>query len=132
MTKKLFLMAFFCLMFGVTLSAQSSDNTMRTVPSPDSPVNYRLYQTQNIWTFLKLDTRNGIINHVQYSTEGYSMQYPLNDVPLAEGADAVPGRFFLYPSKNTYNFILLDQIDGRVWQVQWSIEEEDRGVWEIY
>ena len=35
-------------------------------------------------------------------------------------------RFTLYPTQNNYTFILLDQLDGRNWQVQWSIEEEDR------
>ncbi len=30
-----------------------------------------------------------------------------------------------------FNFILLDQIDGRVWQVQWNIKEENRGVCRI-
>ena len=94
-------------------------------------MNYRLFQTNNNWTFLKLDTRNGIITHVQYSVDGDAFEYPLNSLPLAEGDDAKPGRFFLYPTENTYNFILLDQIDGRVWQVQWSMDRYSRGVWAI-
>ena len=36
------------------------------------------------------------------------------------------GRFTLYPTTNTFNFILLDQIDGRTWQVQWSFEKKKR------
>ena len=42
------------------------------------------------------------------------------------------GRFFLYPTQNMYNFILLDQIDGRTWQVQWNIDKDKRGTWVIY
>tara|TARA_B110000902_G_scaffold202997_1_gene230645 strand:- start:316 stop:900 length:585 start_codon:yes stop_codon:yes gene_type:complete len=42
------------------------------------------------------------------------------------------GRFFLYPTTNIYNFILLDQIDGRTWQVQWNIDKDKRGTWVIY
>ena len=42
------------------------------------------------------------------------------------------GRFFLYPTQNMYNFILLDQVDGRTWQVQWSTEESKRLVYRIY
>ncbi|MBU2928600.1 hypothetical protein [Winogradskyella psychrotolerans] len=38
----------------------------------------------------------------------------------------------LFSTKNIYNFILLDQIDGRTWQVQWSIDKEDRMVIRIY
>ena len=36
------------------------------------------------------------------------------------------GRFKLYPTKNSYNFILVDVIDGRTWQVQWNIDEDKR------
>ena len=31
-------------------------------------------------------------------------------------------------AQNIYNFILLDQIDGRVWQVQWSFKANERFV----
>ena len=110
----------------------STSNTKTTVASPDSNVNFRLYQTNNRWTFLKLDTRTGVIMHVQYSTDSDAMQYELNSMPLAEGEDAKSGRFFLYPTENTFNFILLDQVDGRVWQVQWNIDKNKRGIWRIY
>lgn len=112
--------------------AQYTDsNTKNTFASPDSNVNYRLFQTNNRWTFLKLYTRNGIITHVQYSIDGDAFEYPLNTTPLVEGDDAKAGRFFLYPTENTYTYILLDQIDGRVWQVQWSIDKDSRGMWAI-
>ncbi|MCM1178058.1 MAG: hypothetical protein NC335_09970 [Bacteroides sp.] len=125
------------LSLSATLAAQaqttSASNTRNTVSSPDANVNFRLYQTNNRWTFLKLDTRTGIINHVQYSTNDNNIfQYALNTIPLATGEEAIPGRFFLYPTENTFNFILLDQIDGRVWQVQWNIDEKNRGIWRIY
>ncbi|MDE6492693.1 MAG: hypothetical protein K2L37_06060 [Lactobacillus sp.] len=118
----------------ITANAQinNTSNTKQTVASPDCNVNYRLFQTNNRWTFLKLDTRNGIITHVQYSTDNNQMQYPLNNVPLAKGEEAKAGRFYLYPTENTFNFILLDQIDGRVWQVQWNQDMEKRGIWQIY
>ena len=129
--KRLFIVFFLCLTPFFYSYAQTT-NTKKTVASPDSNVNFRLYQTNNRWTFLKLDTRNGIIKHVQYSINSNAMQYDLNNVPLAVGEMAITGRFFLYPTENTYNFILLDQIDGRVWQVQWSIEADARGIWRIY
>lgn len=131
--KKVLLALFLCLMSFVPTKAQTStSNTKITVASPDSNVNFRLFQTNNRWTFLKLDTRTGEIKHVQYSTDDKAMQYDLNNIPLAEGEDAKPGRFFLYPTENTFNFILLDQIDGRVWQVQWNIDRDKRGIWRIY
>ena len=81
----------------------SESNTKSTVASPDDNVNFRLFQTNNRWTFLKLDTRNGVITHVQYSTENRSemIEYSLNSLPLVEEVDAKPGRFFLYPTENT-------------------------------
>ena len=42
------------------------------------------------------------------------------------------GRFELYPTKNMYNFIMIDVIDGRSWQVQWSNEPESRLVFPFY
>lgn len=131
--KKILFVAVLCLMSFVSINAQiTASNTKTTVASPDSNVNYRLYQTNNRWTFLKLDTRTGVITHVQYSIDGDAMQYELNSIPLVESEEAKSGRFFLYPTENTYNFLLLDQIDGRVWQVQWSIEKKNRGVWRIF
>ena len=42
------------------------------------------------------------------------------------------GRFKLYPTDNTYNFIMVDVIDGRTWQVQWNIDENKRIVDRFY
>ena len=93
-------------------------------------VRYRLVPTENIWTFLKLDTRNGLIWQVQYTIkdDSYRGEVELNARPLATGAEAENGRFTLYPTKNMYNFILLDQKNGRMWQAQWALEEDNRGI----
>ena len=120
MLRFFFIIVSFLIAFSANAQHYNNSNTRLTVASPDSNVNFRLFQTNNAWTFLKLDTRNGIISHVQYSTDSNQMQYPLNNEPLAEGEDAIPGRFFLYPTENSFNFLLLDQIDGRVWQVSWK------------
>ena len=104
--KKVLLALFLCLMSFVPTKAQiATSNTKTAVASPDSNVNFRLYQTNNLWTFLKLDTRTGVIMHVQYSTKGDAMQYKLNSIPLAEGEDAKPGRFFLYPTHYLRRFV---------------------------
>ena len=42
------------------------------------------------------------------------------------------GRFKLYPTKNTYTFLLLDVKLGRTWQVQWSFEANERFVIPIF
>lgn len=101
--------------------------TVPTAPqSASEPLmgaSYKLFPTNNMWTFLKLDTRNGRIWTVQFTVKDdarYRYEVPLSTELLAEGANAENGRFTLYSTQNIYNFILLDQIDGRCWQVQWG------------
>ena len=91
---------------------------------------FKLYPTQNIWTFLKLDTRNGKIWQVQYAINDDEKRFsvPLNTISLIEDSESKVSRFILNPTQNMYNFILLDQIDGRMWQIQWSPEEANRGI----
>ena len=88
---------------------------------------YKLYPTQNMWTFLKLDTETGRIWQVQYSVKGNDTRF---EVPLSPGNIAkalkrslMAGRYALFPTQNMYNFILLDQVDGDTYQVQWGKEE---------
>lgn len=97
---------------------------------------FQLFKTQNMWTFLKLDTMTGKIWQVQFSTKGddYRFETPLDTYSrISEYYDElICGRFTLYATDNMYNFILLDQIDGRCWQVQWNTEPASRGVIRIY
>lgn len=95
---------------------------------------YKLYPTQNTWTFLELDTQTGRVWQIQYSVQGSSYRFKtrLNSWSLLEDSDLqVSGRFELYPTQNMYNFVLLDKISGKTWQVQWSTEYSSRGYWEI-
>ena len=93
---------------------------------------YKLYPTQNMWNFIKLNTRNGQMWQVQFDVEGDNqIETFLSLFPLVSKEKEVNGRFALYPTQNMWTFILLDQIDGRTWQVQWSIEPENRGIFQI-
>ncbi|WP_422359994.1 hypothetical protein [Reichenbachiella sp.] len=90
---------------------------------------YQLFPTQNMYTFLKLDTKNGYVSQVQFSMELEGrFESQVNFLPLVTGEDATPGRFTLYPTQNIYTFILLDQINGQTYQVQWSQDHENRFV----
>jgi hypothetical protein len=101
--------------------------------STDSAVVYRLFLTSNTYNFIKLNTRNGQMWQVQWGTEDkYRFETTLSDISRVNKDEEKNGRFFLYPTTNIYNFILLDQIDGRAWQVQWALKEEDRMVIRIY
>ena len=95
---------------------------------------YKLYPTQNNWIFLLLNTRTGQIWLVQYSINNNPrMIFVLDDdIRISEWQDNICGRFVLQETKNIYNFLLLDQLDGRCWQVQWSFDKEERFVLRIY
>ena len=94
-----------------------------------SEENYKLYPTENMWTFLKLDTRTGKIWQVQYSVNSDSYgEVIVNDWDLTYGSNEKAGRFELYPTQNMYNFILLDKKEGFVAQVQWSMDADNRGL----
>ncbi len=133
----------FLLFSTCTITAVNASNEMNyqrniTADSTNDNSNlvrFKLYPTQNMWTFIELDTQTGLMWQVQYSTKGSSYRFstPLNHVELlGYGNEATNGRFELYPTQNNWNFILLDQINGRTWQVQWSQEAYERGVWQIY
>lgn len=91
---------------------------------------YKLFPTQNMWTFIKLDTKTGQMWQVQYSisNDKERFEYDLNTNSLVSTDKELNGRFELYPTQNMYNFILLDQIDGLQWQVQWSFEKKNRAI----
>jgi hypothetical protein len=127
---------FTLLLFAVismTVYSQISQNDQRTEQQTggnkftQNPVAYRLFPTTNMWTFIKLNTRNGQMWQIQYDVKGdnrhettLSLEYLVT--PLNEVND----RFTLYPTQNMYTFILLDQLEGKIWQVQWSIDAKNR------
>ncbi|GEM_PF-867410 len=83
---------------------------------------YQLFPTENHWTFIKLDTRNGKMWQVHFSVseDGYQGEKDLNSRPLILSDEEINGRFTLVPTKNIYNLLLLDQLTGRTYQVQWN------------
>lgn len=130
MNVRKYLLAFFLVLATIPSFPKNNEVNKNLPQSVDVlQTNYELIKTSNVWVFLKLDTRNGKINQVHYSldAESYRGELIINNESLLPVLDMeVPGRFALYPTTNTYNFILLDRIDGRLWQVQWSLKEENR------
>lgn len=106
-----------------------------------TPAKFRLYPTANRYTYLRLNTTNGFIDIVQYSTTNAEdrMIYPLSISPplmslFNNGTlDGKPtlDRYTIYPTQNVWNFLLLDQELGNTYQVQWSQDSTMRGVEEI-
>lgn len=132
-----FVLLFLTLLFLVVNGC--TDNAPKSTPKEEAKEQsvqtydierFKLFPTQNMWTFIKLDTQTGQMWQVQYSVKDDKgrFEYDLNPNPLITIGKKVNGRFELYSTQNIYNFILLDRIDGKTWQVQWSFDEENRAV----
>ena len=95
---------------------------------------YKLYQTENIYTLLQLDTKTGMIEQVQWSLDPANEgSFTINGVDLSLNSNRYgAGSFELYPTKNMYQFILLDKENGRKWHVQWGTEGEKCWIRRIY
>jgi len=114
------------LFCGITVFAQNSQNSIPE-PSQWTQAPYRLFKTQNMWAFIKLDTITGKMWQVHFDVGGNNRVEVILDVQdRASRKERIQGRFTLYPTSNMYTFILLDQIDGLTWQVQWSNERSNR------
>jgi len=94
---------------------------------------YKLYQTDNIYTFLQLDTKTGMIEQVQWSLDSDNEgSVSINIEDLTYGLGCGSGSFELYPTKNMYQYLLLDKTTGRKWHVQWGLESSKRWIRRIY
>jgi hypothetical protein len=118
------------------IPAFAGDDMPLPEPTQNPDAAYRLFRTLNIYTLLKLDTRTGQVWQVQWGDENHRFIVPINiDVLVPAGTTArpailKPGRFTLSPTANIYAFILLDQEDGRTWQIQWGAEKQ-RFIWAL-
>lgn len=89
--------------FAQTQDSVKNESTKQSLIS----VSYRLFATRNMWTFIKLNTRNGEMWQVQYNMEDNKrFESDLNFIPLVSKEDEVNDRFTLYPTQNIYTFTL--------------------------
>lgn len=94
---------------------------------------YKMYPTDNIYTLLQLDTKTGMIEQVQWSLESSNEgSVTINGEDLTSGYGYGSNSFELYPTKNMYQFILLDKTTGKKWHVQWGMKASERWIRRIY
>lgn len=95
---------------------------------------YKLYPTDNLYTLLELDSKTGRIKQVQWSLDSDSEgTFTINNEDLSYGMGYGSDSFELYPTKNMYQFILIDKTDGRKWHVQWGTGgDKSRWIRRIY
>ncbi|MBP1616039.1 MAG: hypothetical protein H6Q13_3487 [Bacteroidetes bacterium] len=120
-------------------SKSEKDSILSLIPTLLEDINYKirglerykLYPTENIYTLLQLDTKTGRIVQIQWSlnsNEELSVDINSNDLSFDTGC----GTFELYPTKNMYQFILLNKEVGTRWHVQWGFEKSNRWIRRIY
>ena len=146
MNTKIFILIYFLSLTAINSYGQIEQDSISTVQEVENQVEqkaeiqqlevpiYKLFPTTNYWCFIKLDTRNGKMWQVHFtiSEEGYQGELILNASSLVWDDKEINGRFTLYPTKNNYNFILLDQVNGTTYQVQWNNDDDKRFVSRIY
>lgn len=115
---------FLCLLMSLTAVLGFSN----ILDDSEQSQRFELYPTQNSFNFLKLDKKTGKIYQVQWSLEGEEeFSITLNGIDLSQFS--TDGNCFkLYPTKNMWQFILLDGASGRAWHVQWGFEERNRWI----
>ena len=108
------------------------DGIYRNIDKP----RFKMYQTENTYNLLKLDTRTGGVWQVQYRMKGVNAQTVAIDFLGSPGVIKEEygwdGRFELYPTKNMYTFIMIDTGTGLTYQVQWGTESKYRFIERIY
>ena len=95
---------------------------------------YKVYRTTNIYNSLKLDTASGRITALQIgiNNDKSRFEYTVCNAIEDDPKWRIIGRYELYPTGNNFNFILIDTILGRAYQVQWSTKNEECGIWVIW
>ena len=128
------LFVFICCLTSCSNQSIATDKTEKAnSPEPVCNATYQLFPTQNMWTFIKLNTRDGRMWQVQYDIKGSErFEVNLNTAPFATKEEERDGRFTLYPTQNMWTFILLDQIDGRMWQIGNQIIPQSYSDRELY
>jgi len=84
-----------------------------------------MFATQNMWTFVLLDSYNGKLWQVQYSSQDLDnlMCIPINDRELV--SDNEECIFSIQPLTSMYQYYLINDNTGDMWKFQWSTKGDD-------
>lgn len=98
------------------------------VPSGNKNGRFRLYKTQNMWTFIELDTFTGRLWQVQFSVKSvdYMFAVPINERYLSYSESPI---FTIEPMTSMFQYYLINQESGEMWQFQWTTKSEEGYRW---
>ncbi|MCJ7448878.1 MAG: hypothetical protein MUO72_14425 [Bacteroidales bacterium] len=106
-----------------------SDGQKFLVHAATSPLNlklgrYILHTTENMWTYILLDTFTGKLWQCQYSVEGpeYILSVEINPDVLSTSENS---KFTIKPMASMFQFYLINEETGDMWKFQWSTEGDD-------
>lgn len=100
-------------MIGCTNNAPKStykEDAKEQLAQTDDIERFKLFPTQNMWTFIKLDTQTGQMWQVQYSVKGDEgrFEYDLNPKPLITiGKKSMDVLSFIAPKISITSFSLI-------------------------
>ena len=91
----------------------------------DAAGRFCLYETQNMWTFILLDSYNGKLWQVQYSSQDLDnlLCIPINEYELV--SDNEKCIFSIQPLTSMYQYYLINDYTGDMWKFQWSTKGND-------
>ena len=93
-------------------------------PLNEKPNRYTLYKTKNIWTYILLDKFSGKIWQCQYSVEGSEniSSWVINPYKLSSSES---NKFTIQPMTSMFQFYLINDETGDMWQFQWSTKGDE-------
>lgn len=95
-----------------------------------SPPRYKIFKTQDKSIFLELDTQFGRLYKIQWPADKKKtskLKRPIGDVTdLNEPwENHYPGRYDLYETTDTNNYILIDSYTGGTWKIQLGKDKDE-------
>ena len=121
------------IVLSTALMAQTEENRLPVdgnIQLCQQSAKFRLYPTRNNTIFIKLNTQTGQMWQVQVDLQNKEdrSETVLHEQSLVDDVELVNDRFFIYPTVNSNVIILMDHMDGRVWQVQWAFNLKKRSI----
>ncbi len=95
-----------------------------TSPSNEIQNRYALFKTQNMWTFILLDKWSGLLWQCQYSVEGVDNIFSVVINPSALSYTQ-SNKFTIQPMTSMFQYYLLNEETGEMWQFQWSTKGDE-------
>lgn len=95
-----------------------------TTPTNENPNRYALHKTENMWTYILIDKFSGKLWQCQYSVKGieYISSWVINPNELSSSQS---NKFTIQPMTSMFQFYLINDETGDMWQFQWSTEGDE-------